>query len=377
MTKEGNTFMGNASGQRTPPTERGEAWQKDAVLTADSTRAGQMAKIFGYVKGLHAIHLMDLGRQLGLFAKIASNSSGIRPEMLATELQLYTPYVRQWCETACALELLDYDPTTGYRFAPFMDEILGSPDATYYLGGFPPVHLLVERDYARFPELFQTGGTYPYAEHDELFLQSIPLATATIPRMFLDGVLPKLPDLQARLLSGARILDVGCGAGDAIVELATRFPGVRCVGLDVDDVSIRLAQRLVDERGLNDRVELHAVHGTEWPEHLAGSFDLVTTFLVLHEIRPDLKDSVLDRCAWALRPGGQLLLFDERYPSRPAELRDPVAIFGVMAQWYELVWGNEIEARDEILARLERQRLRLVDETALSRFYIVMAERSS
>src|SRR5215468_4316952 len=123
-------------------------------------------------------------------------------------------------------------------------------------------------------------------------LRSIPLALATLPRMFLDAVLPKLPSLHARPLSGARILDVGCGAGDAMVELAKRFPAVRCVGLDVDDVSLRLAQKQIDDRRLNDRVEVHRVEGADWPERFAGSFDLVTTFLVLHEIRPDLKDLV-------------------------------------------------------------------------------------
>jgi SAM-dependent methyltransferase len=363
--------------QRSSQGIREAAWATEAVLTGEpsSTRAGQMAKIFAYFKGLHATHLMDLGRELGLFAQLAANASGIQPERLAAELHLHAPYVRQWCETACALELLDYDPTAGYRFAPFMDEILGSPEATYYLGGFSAVHLLAGRDYARYPELFQTGGTFTYGQHDELFLRSIPLATATLPRMFLDGVLPKLPGLHARLLSGARVLDVGCGAGDAMMQLATRFPAVRCVGLDVDDVSFRLAQKQIEDRGLNDRVEVHLVEGADWPERFAGSFDLVTMFLVLHEIRPDMKDLVLDRCAWALKPGGQLLLFDERYPSRPTELRDPVSIFAVIAQWYELTWGNEFETRDEILARLERQGLRVMDETALSHFYIVTAER--
>src|SRR5262249_31194562 len=106
--------------------------------------------------------------------------------------------------------------------------------------------------------------------------------------------------------------------------------------LEIDDVSFRLARKLIVDRGLNDRVEVQLVEGANWPDRFATSFDLVTTFLVLHEIQPDFKDLVLNRCAWALKPDGQLLLFDERYPSRPTELRDPVSIFAVMAQWYEL-----------------------------------------
>jgi hypothetical protein len=46
---------------------RGEAWGRELVTTPETTRPAQMAKIFGYLKGLHATHLIDLGGQLGLF----------------------------------------------------------------------------------------------------------------------------------------------------------------------------------------------------------------------------------------------------------------------------------------------------------------------
>lgn len=356
-------------------TLREQLWMTEGVATVETTRTGQMAKVFGYFKGLHATHLMELGRELGLFDRLAANPSGLQPDTLAALLALHPPYVRRWCETACALELLDYNPETGYCLAPFMDEILGTPDATYYLGGFPPVHLLIERDYDRYPELFRSGGTYRYAEYDEAFLRGVLLASATLPRMFVDAVLPNLPALHARLLSGARILDVGCGAGNAIVELAAQFPSLQCVGLDIDPVSVRLAQELIDRHDLADRVKVHLVQNEVWPEEFNTAFDLVTTFLVLHEIRPDLKDVVLGRSAAALKPDGQLLVFDERYPSRPSELRDPTATFAVIAQWFELTWGNEIDTREEILARLHRQGLRVSNETSLSRFYIVTAQK--
>jgi len=132
---------------------------------------------------------------------------------------------------------------------------------------------------------------------------------------------------------------------------------------------------LILSRGLGERVEARELDGAGLPPDFAGAFDLVTTFLVLHEIHPDQKEAVLDQCVRALRPGGQLLIFDERYPSSPVELRDPTQIYAVMAQWYELTWGNIINTREEIHALLARQGLRVVDETSLSRFYIVVAEK--
>jgi SAM-dependent methyltransferase len=351
------------------------SWGREAVISPETTRQAQMGKIFGYLKGIHASHLIDLGVRLGLFDRLAAHPAGLSAEALAAQTGLHPPYVRVWCETACGLELLDYDPAAGYHLAPFMDELLGQPAATYYLGRFPDAHLQVARDYAAYPELFRGGGVVPYQQHDEAFFRSIAEGLRTLPRMFFDAVLPNLPDLAARLDAGARILDVGCGGGFALVEFATRNATARAVGIDVEPTSVALAQALIRERGLTDRVEARVVAGASWPPEFAGAFDLVTTFLVLHEIEPRLKPAVIGQCAWALRPGGQLLIFDERYPSGPAELRDPAQIFAVMAQWYEVTWGNVINTREEIHALLTGQGLRIADETTLSRFYIVTAEK--
>jgi hypothetical protein len=67
-------------------------------------------------------------------------------------------------------------------------------------------------------------------------------------------------------------------------------------------------------------------------------------------------------------------VFDERYPSGPGELRDPIQIFAVMAQWYETTWGNVLNTREEITELLAGAGLTAMQETALSRFYIVVAK---
>ena len=160
-----------------------------------------------------------------------------------------------------------------------------------------------------------------------------------------------------------------------MIDFAERYPNIRCIGVDVEPSSMAMAQENIRARGLSDRVEARLVDGNALPPELVGAVDLVTMFLVLHEIRPEHKASVLAQCAQALRPGGLMLVFDERYASSPPELRDPSQIFAVMAQWYEGHWGNIINTREEIHALLDGAGLRPVDETSLSRFYIVTAEK--
>ena len=357
------------------PAGAGDPWQAEAVVTPETTRQEQMGKVFGYVKGLHATYLIEIGTQLGLFSELASAPQGLAPGALAEQRGLHAEYVRLWCETACALELLDYNPPL-FRLAPYMDELLGDPEATFYVGLFPQIHLLTTRDYARYPALFASGDVYPYQAHDEPFLRSVAAATQTLPRMFLEAVLPKLPRLQERLEAGATVLDVGCGGGHALVSFAERYPKVRGVGIDIEPHSVEMAQDLIRSRGLEGRLEARCIEGAAWPSEYEGAFDLVTQFLVLHEIQPDLKPAVLTQCAQALRPDGLLLCFDECYPSRPSALQDPAQVFSVIAQWFEMTWGNRINTREEIHDLLQGRGLRVVDETTLARFYIVTAGKS-
>ncbi len=326
------------------------------------------ARIFGYLRGLHATHYLDLGIRMGLFSALANEPRSA--EALAQDLGLHAPYVRGFCEMGHHLELLAREGQT-YRLAPEMERLLASPDDTFYLGGFPRVHLRVAEDYGRYPELFRTGATHSYQEHPEGFLQDVSGASRSLPRMFLDAAADKLPDLLRRLEAGGRVLDVGCGAGHALVTLAERFPGVTGVGIEIEPVSARMARALIGSRGLEGRIDVR--EAWEPATDFDGAFDVVTQFLVLHEIRPELKDDVLARCARALRPGGTLVLFDEAYPEDDATARDPIRGFAVVAQWFELTWGNVINTRAEILGLVARAGLRPGPEAELSRFRIVTA----
>jgi cyclopropane fatty-acyl-phospholipid synthase-like methyltransferase len=353
--------------------DKDESWNRVEVSTPETTRQEQITKVLSILKGLHATYLIEVGTTLGLFEALVKAPQGTRPSALASSLGLNEKYVRSWCETACALELLDYDPYSGYHLAPYMDEILGRPESTYYMGLFPLTHILLSRDYASYPNLFRTGGSHPFQEHDTLFFETIAKTLQVLPRIFIDQILPKMPGLQSRFEEGISILDFGCGGGYAVVEFARRYPNVSCMGTDIEPNSIRMAEALTRSAGLQDRAQVRLVDSGPLPEDMVGKFDLVTMFLVLHEIRPDLKSAAIEQCARALRPGGQLVIFDERYPSTPAELRDRLLIYAVMAQWYELTWGNSINTREEILSLLKENHLRVVDETSFSRFYIVSA----
>ena len=354
---------------------RADAWGKESIRSEESSLQDQMGKVFGFLKGYHATYVLSVGRNLGLFEAIHASGGGVQPNRLADQLGLNRRYVQLWCETACSLELLDYDPKSGFGFAPEMDRLLGDTSSPFFVGSFPDVHRNVGRDYEDYPERFRTGKVVPYQDHDLQMLESVALATVSLPRMFIELVLPKLPGLRARLEEGCRLLDMGCGGGSAIVEFARQFPSVECTGVDLETKSIELAKDLIRESDLSERVRAVLVDGAELPAEMEAQFDVVTSFLVLHEIHPEKKDAVLSHCARALRPGGELLLFDEQYPGAPSEIRDQNLSFSVIAQWFEMTWGNVVNTKPEIHAMLRKSGFEIVEETNLSRFYVVVAKK--
>jgi tRNA1(Val) A37 N6-methylase TrmN6 len=54
--------------------------------------------------------------------------------------------------------------------------------------------------------------------------------------------------------AGETIADLGCGIGTAALCVATRVPGVQCIGVDVQNPLIDLARENASDNGLQDRV---------------------------------------------------------------------------------------------------------------------------
>jgi len=102
-------------------------------------------------------------------------------------------------------------------------------------------------------------------------------------------------------LDPARILDLGCAAGQNTLPLADAFPQARVDAIDIGAPMLRYA--LVRARGLG-----RAIHFSQRNAEATGfedqSFDLVVSQILLHETSPHATRNIL-REAWRLlRPGG-------------------------------------------------------------------------
>ena len=99
-------------------------------------------------------------------------------------------------------------------------------------------------------------------------------------------------------LTGARVLDVGCGGGLLSEALAAR--GAQVTGIDASERAIEIAKLHLYES--NVRVDYECTTAEAHAEAHPAAYDLVTCMELLEHV-PD-PASVVDACARSLRPGG-------------------------------------------------------------------------
>jgi len=113
--------------------------------------------------------------------------------------------------------------------------------------------------------------------------------------------------LQADVRAGQRVLEIGCGTGNATLLLTQLHPDVDVVGLDPDPKALARARRKAERAG----VKIGWVEGfADKLPYEDGSFDRVLSSLMLHHLANDEKRAALREVARVLRPGGSLHVLD-------------------------------------------------------------------
>jgi len=117
----------------------------------------------------------------------------------------------------------------------------------------------------------------------------------------MGGVLPE----QADPTMFHRVLDVGCGTGGWLIEMAKAYPNItELVGVDISGKMLDYARAQAQAQGVKDRVEFRTNDALRMLEFPARSFDLVNQRLGMSWVRKREWPKLLSEYQRVCKPGG-------------------------------------------------------------------------
>ena len=272
----------------------------------------------GIAAGLNCA-ISSLGDQLGLFQalhdlRIASSQD------LADHTGLNERWLREWLRHQACMQQIEYDPDSDrfYLSPEAVAVMLDTQHPAYFGGGFESA----TASFNSLPGLvdsFRSGLGFTYDDHG-------PGCASGIERMsryfnehaLVPKVLPLLDGVVDKLQRGARVADVGCGAGVATVAMAETFPESEFIGYDISEHALSRAR---NHLGTVDVPNLRFVNPLEEMMPAEPTFDLITTFDVIHDAAHP--QPLLNAIYQALKDDGTFLCEDIRsFPSFQRNLEE-------------------------------------------------------
>lgn len=105
----------------------------------------------------------------------------------------------------------------------------------------------------------------------------------------------------------ARILDMGCSSGHFTTMLAEVYPHAKITGVDLSRTMLEHACRVANANGWDWDLYQRPAEATGFAD---GNFDLVASYILLHELPVEAVNSVFAEAFRVLAPGGDMIMSD-------------------------------------------------------------------
>lgn len=255
-------------------------------------------------KGAVAV-MLSIGHRTGLLDTMAGQPPATSPE-IAEACRLAERYVREWLAVMVTGGIIEYDAETGRYLLPNAHAACltrGAPlgNMAVYAQHVALMGLLQDRTIS----CFETGEGTQYEDYPCFHQIMAEDSGQTVADALFSHILPLAEGIETRLANGIDVLDAGCGRGQALIEMARRFPDSRFVGMDLCRDAIDYATAAARNAGLSN-ITFEARDLTGYAE--PGRFDFITSFDAIH----DQKDpaGLIRGLRASLKPGGVYLVQD-------------------------------------------------------------------
>jgi 2-polyprenyl-3-methyl-5-hydroxy-6-metoxy-1,4-benzoquinol methylase len=288
-----------------------------AAQIEDSRTADALAeRLLNSTAGALEMFSIYLGDKLG-FYQVISEDGPLTSRQLANRTGTQERYVREWLEQQAAAGFLAVenprDPALQRRFylTQGHSEVLADANSLNFLAPLAQLLVGVSQPLDALLQAYRQGHGVPYEAYGPNGYEGQARINRT---MFLELLgkewLPSIADVDARLngATGARVADIGCGAGWSSIGIASSYPRVTVDGFDPDEASIALARRNAADYGMAGRVRFESQDAAKTDG--TNQYDLVLAIECIHDMSNPV--AVLSTMKRLAKEDGAVIVVDER-----------------------------------------------------------------
>jgi 2-polyprenyl-3-methyl-5-hydroxy-6-metoxy-1,4-benzoquinol methylase len=253
--------------------------------TEELTQADLEAFVHRFVVDMGAAHhavTVTIGDRLGLYQALAETGPATEREVAAAA-GTDERYTREWLNAQAASGYCEYDAATGrYWLTAAQRACLADEDSPAFLTAGMFLAASLFKDEERLAEVIRSGNGFGWGEHHhDLYFGVERFFRPGYAANLVSSWIPALDGVEAKLVEGVTVADVGCGHGASTILLAQAYPNSTIVGFDDHAPSIEAARVAADKAGVGDRVRFEVASAQDYP---GSGYDLVCIFDALHDM---------------------------------------------------------------------------------------------
>jgi 2-polyprenyl-3-methyl-5-hydroxy-6-metoxy-1,4-benzoquinol methylase len=289
------------------------------VLDIVTARDAAVQRVFNATAGAMDLIAMYLGDKLGYYSILASDGP-VTPGQLAFRTGTNERYAQEWLEQQTVTGVVELESASedaksrSYRLPEAWCEVLTDRDSLDYMAPLAQAFMGAAAPIGKVVQAYRTGGGVPFADYGvDLREGQARMNRAPFLRLLGQEWIPTIPGAQEALSRpGARVADIGCGAGWSSIGVALAYPAVQVNGFDSDSASIELARANALQYGVADRVRFSVADASAFGSR--GNYDLVMALECVHDMGDPVAALVTMRRL--VKPEGAVLIMDERVGDR-------------------------------------------------------------
>ncbi len=255
--------------------------------------------LFRDVVGWYAIAILAIGRETGMLD--AAINGPVTARSLASACNVDARNADAWLGAMTAHGYLAHLDGT-YTMPQFEAASFRGEAVPFDLGAIIDCCHRLPGTMAAVAGAVRTGsGVDPSVYHESLG-DAVGRVNAPLYRLLLGRWLEQA-GVEQDLQRGVDVADIGCGLGNALLDLAGRYPASQFTGYDVNSVALGRATAEARERGLTN-IRFQAAEANS----VSGSWDIVLVLDAFHHFPHP--ETFLECIGGCLKPGGVLLFVE-------------------------------------------------------------------